>query len=282
MSELPSGTVELISRALEEDLGPGDVTAEATVPAGMMASARIVLKQPGVVFGLDIVEEVFRQTGASGTDRIVAEGRWTETVPVDVALVHGPARAILAGERVALNFLGHLSGVSTLTSRFVSSVAGTGVRILDTRKTTPGMRLLEKEAVSRGGGFNHRIGLYDAVLIKENHIAVAGGISKAVEACRQARPGFMIEVEAETAGQVEEAIASGADRILLDNMTVEQMAAAVAARDKAGARPELEASGGMDLSNVRAAAGTGVDFISIGSLTHSAPVLDFSMLVEPA
>jgi nicotinate-nucleotide pyrophosphorylase (carboxylating) len=144
------------------------------------------------------------------------------------------------------------------------------------------MRLLEKEAVSRGGGFNHRIGLYDAVLIKENHIAVAGGISKAVEACRQARPGFMIEVEAETAGQVEEAIASGADRILLDNMTVEQMAAAVAARDKAGARPELEASGGIDLSNVRAAAGTGVDFISIGSLTHSAPVLDFSMLVEPA
>jgi len=296
MSELPPGTVQLIERALDEDLGPGDVTAQATVPAGLMASARIVLKQPGVIFGLDVVEQVFRQAGAAEFDRMAMEGHWHEGVPVDVALIHGPARAVLAGERVALNFLGHLSGISTLTARFVDTVAGTGARILDTRKTTPGMRLLEKQAVSWGGGLNHRIGLYDAVLIKENHIAVAGGLGQAVEACRQARPGLMVEVEAESAGQVEEAIEAGADRILLDNMSPEQMKAAVelwdggseaspGARGSPGTggrgRPELEASGGIDLSNVREVAETGVGFISIGALTHSAPVLDFSLIVDP-
>jgi len=296
MSDLPPGTAELIARALNEDLGPGDVTAQATVPAGLMASARIVLNQPGVIFGLDVVEQVFRQAGAAEFDRMAMEGHWHEGVPVDVALIHGPARAVLAGERVALNFLGHLSGISTLTARFVDTVAGTGARILDTRKTTPGMRLLEKQAVSWGGGLNHRIGLYDAVLIKENHIAVAGGLGQAVEACRQARPGLMVEVEAESAGQVEEAIEAGADRILLDNMSPEQMKAAVELRDggseashgargRPGAggrgRPELEASGGIDLSNVREVAETGVGFISIGALTHSAPVLDFSLIVDP-
>jgi nicotinate-nucleotide pyrophosphorylase (carboxylating) len=280
MSELPSGTTELIARALEEDLGPGDVTAEATVPAGLMASARILLKQPGVIFGIDVAEQVFRQAGVDEFDRMAMEGHWHEGVPLDVALIHGPARAVLAGERVALNFLGHLSGISTLTARFVDAVAGTGARILDTRKTTPGLRLLEKQAVSWGGGLNHRIGLYDAVLIKENHIAVAGGLRQAVEACREARPGLMVEVEAETTGQVEEAIAAGADRILLDNMNPQQLAEAVAIRDGAGA-PELEASGGIDLSNVRQVAEAGVDFISVGALTHSAPVLDFSLLVEP-
>lgn len=282
MSELPPGTVQLIERALDEDLGPGDVTAQATVPAGLMASARIVLKQPGVIFGLDVVEQVFRQAGAAEFDRMAMEGHWHEGVPVDVALIHGPARAVLAGERVALNFLGHLSGISTLTARFVDTVAGTGARILDTRKTTPGMRLLEKQAVSWGGGLNHRIGLYDAVLIKENHIAVAGGLGQAVEACRQARPGLMVEVEAESAGQVEEAIEAGADRILLDNMSPEQMKAAVELWDGGSeASPEFEASGGIDLSNVREVAETGVDFISIGALTHSAPVLDFSLIVDP-
>jgi nicotinate-nucleotide pyrophosphorylase (carboxylating) len=279
MSELPAGTTELIARALEEDLGTGDVTAEATVPAGLTAGARIVLKQPGVIFGLDVVEQVFRQAGVEEFDRMAMEGHWHGRVPLDVALIHGPARAVLAGERVALNFLGHLSGISTLTARFVDAVAGTGARILDTRKTTPGLRLLEKQAVSWGGGLNHRIGLYDAVLIKENHIAMAGGLGPAVEACRQGRPGLMVEVEAETRDQVEEAIAAGADRILLDNMAPQQLAEAVAIRDGAGG-PELEASGGVDLSNVREVAETGVDFISVGALTHSAPVLDFSLLLE--
>jgi nicotinate-nucleotide pyrophosphorylase (carboxylating) len=295
MSELPPGTTELIERALKEDLGAGDVTSEATVPAGLEGEARIVLKQPGVVFGLDLVEQVFRQTGVTGFDRMAMEGHWHDGVPLDVALIHGPARAILAGERVALNFLGHLSGISTLTARFVDAVAGTGARILDTRKTTPGLRLLEKQAVSWGGGLNHRIGLYDAVLIKENHIAAAGGIARAIEACREARPDLAIEVEAESAAEVEQAIAAGADRILLDNMTVEQLRSAVALRDRTGVSgaaagsgregsggigPELEASGGIDLENVREVAETGVDFISIGALTHSAPVLDFSLLLQ--
>ena len=282
MSELPEGTTELIERALEEDLGAGDVTAEATVPTDLEAGAKIVLKQPGVIFGLDLVEQVFRQSGATGFDRMAMEGHWHEGVPIDVALITGPARAILAGERVALNFLGHLSGISTLTARFVDAVAGTGARILDTRKTTPGLRLLEKQAVSWGGGLNHRIGLYDAVLIKENHIAVAGGITRAVEACREARPDLAIEVEAETAAEVEQAIAAGADRILLDNMGPDELRAAVARRDAVAGRaaPDLEASGGMDLGNVREVAETGVDFISIGALTHSAPVVDFSLLVD--
>jgi nicotinate-nucleotide pyrophosphorylase (carboxylating) len=311
----------LIARALEEDLGTGDVTAEATVPAELMARARILLKQPGVVFGLDVAEQVFFQTGVTGFDRRAAEGIWQDGVPLEVASIQGPARAMLAGERVALNFLGHLSGVSTLTARFVDAVAGTGARILDTRKTTPGLRLLEKQAVSKGGGSNHRIGLYDAILIKENHIAVAGGLRQAVEACREARPRLTVEVEAETITQVQEAIAAGADRILLDNMSPENLASAVAIRNgtasdaehlvgsadsdhpagsgdtghpaaeplltgtrpdtRPGAGPELEASGGIDLSNVREVAETGVDFISIGALTHSAPVLDFSLLVEP-
>ncbi len=289
MPELPPGTVELITRTLEEDVGSGDVTAEATVPADLTVDAKIVLKQPGVIFGLDVVEQVFRQTGVSGFDRMAMEGHWHEGVPVDVALIHGPARAVLAGERVALNFLGHLSGISTLTARFVDAVAGTGARILDTRKTTPGLRRLEKKAVSWGGGLNHRLGLYDALLIKENHIAVAGGLAWAVEACREARPDLPVEVEAESLAQVREAIAVGADRILLDNMNPDQLAAAVAARDGVradpagsppGSTPELEASGGIELSNVREVAETGVDFISIGALTHSAPVLDFSLLVD--
>jgi nicotinate-nucleotide pyrophosphorylase (carboxylating) len=285
MSELPAGTVELISKALDEDLGSGDVTTEATVPADLDAVARIVLKQPGVVFGLDVAEQVFRQAGVSAFDRMAMEGHWHDGVPLDVALITGPARAILAGERVALNFLGHLSGISTLTARFVDAVSGTRARILDTRKTTPGMRLLEKQAVSWGGGLNHRIGLYDAVLIKENHIAVAGGIAGAVEACRLAGPDLPVEVEAETAEEVAQAIAAGADRILLDNMGPDELRAAVAERDAAaagsgGEAPELEASGGVDLENVREVAGTGVDFISIGALTHSAPVVDFSLLVD--
>ena len=212
MSRLPAGTSELINRALEEDVGAGDVTSEATVPAGLEAQAHIVLKAPGVVFGLDVVEEVFRQVGVENVDRTVVEGHWHDQVPRDIALVNGPARAILAGERVALDLLGHLSGIATLTARYVDAVGGTGTRILDTRKTTPGLRALEKQAVSWGGGINHRIGLYDAFLIKENHISMAGGLAAAVAACRASSPDLPVEVEAETLAQVAEAIESGADR----------------------------------------------------------------------
>lgn len=281
MSHLPAGTSELIARALEEDVGDGDVTANATVPEGSFAQARIVLKQPGVIFGLDVVEEVFRQVGVTEVDRTVVEGHWHEMVPRDVALISGPARAVLAGERVALNFLGHLSGIATLTAHYVDSVAGTGARILDTRKTLPGLRALEKQAVSWGGGLNHRFGLYDAVLIKENHIVMAGSVRAAVEACRREAPGLLIEVEAETLEQVSEAIEAGADRILLDNMDAGQLERAVELRESGGAGTELEASGGITLANVREVAETGVDFISVGALTHSAPQLDVSLLLDP-
>lgn len=279
MSHLPEGTSELIARALAEDVGPGDVTANATVPEGLEAQAHIVLKQPGVIYGLDVVAEVFRQVGITDLDRTVIEGHWHDAVPRDIALIHGPARAILAGERVALNFLGHLSGIATLTARYVDAVGGTGTRILDTRKTLPGLRALQKQAVSWGGGINHRFGLYDAVLIKENHIAMAGGVVPAVESCRRESPGLQIEVEAETLDQVVEAIDAAADRILLDNMDTEQLKRAVDLRESSGAGTELEASGGMNLGNVREVAETGVDFISIGALTHSAPQLDVSLLL---
>jgi nicotinate-nucleotide pyrophosphorylase (carboxylating) len=282
MTHLPEGTSELIARALAEDIGTGDVTANATVPEGLAAQAHIVLKQPGVIFGLDVVEEVFRQVGVDDADRAVVEGHWHDSVPRDVMLINGPARSILAGERVALNFLGHLSGISSLTARYVDAVGGTGARILDTRKTLPGLRALEKQAVSWGGGMNHRFGLYDAVLIKENHIALAGGVREAVEACRLQSPGLHVEVEAETLDQVADGIDAGADRILLDNMDLEQLKRAVDLRESGGPGTELEASGGISLANVRDVAETGVDFISVGALTHSAPQLDVSLLLDPA
>jgi nicotinate-nucleotide pyrophosphorylase (carboxylating) len=273
---------EVVERALAEDLGTGDITAEAIVPQEARATARIVQKQAGVVFGMDAVEEVFRQVGVDGVKRLEAEGEWRDSVPVDVASVSAPARALLAGERTALNFLCHLSGVATLTARFARAVAGTGATILDTRKTTPGMRSLEKAAVGAGGGRNHRMGLYDAFLIKENHIAVAGGLAEAIGRARAAAPDREVEIECRDAGEVAEALEAGADRLLLDNMDPEQLRAAVAARDAAAAgghRALLEASGGVTLETVDAIAGTGVDFVSVGALTHSAPALDLSMLV---
>lgn len=280
MNHLPEGTEALIEAALAEDIGAGDVTAEATVPAELTAQARIVQKQPGVIFGLGVVEEVFRQVGVTEFDRTVVEGHWHGRVPRDIVLLSGPARKVLAGERVALNFLGHLSGIATLTAKFVDAVAGTGTRILDTRKTTPGLRALEKQAVSWGGGMNHRHGLWDAILIKENHIAMAGGIEAAIVACRERNPGLMVEVEAETLAETAAAIEVGADRILLDNMEPATLVEAVRMRDSAGRRVELEASGGVTLENVREIAETGVDFISIGALTHSAPQLDVSLLLR--
>jgi nicotinate-nucleotide pyrophosphorylase (carboxylating) len=207
-------------------------------------------------------------------------------VPTDVALASGSARALLAAERTALNLLCHLSGVATLTARFVDAVAGREAAILDTRKTTPGLRALEKAAVVAGGGRNHRLGLHDAVLIKENHIALAGGLSEAVRLARAAEPEREIEVECRNGDDVEEALGIAADRLLLDNMNPAELRAAVAARD-AGAKAHgplatLEASGGITLENVAEIAATGVDFISVGAITHSAPALDLSMLLEPA
>jgi nicotinate-nucleotide pyrophosphorylase len=276
---------DLVARALAEDLGSGDVTSATTVPADARGRARIVQKQPGVVFGLDVVSETMRQCGMEHVDRLVVEGQWQEDVPTEVALAIGPAAPLLAAERTALNFLGHLSGVATLTARYVEAVAGTGVRILDTRKTTPGLRGLEKAAVAAGGGRNHRMGLYDAILIKENHIALAGGVAKAIHAARTARPDLAVEVECRNLDEVAYALGTGADLLLLDNMDTEALRKAVELRGasaSAGKGPSLEASGGVDLETVRPIAETGVDFISVGALTHSAPTLDFSLLVEPA
>jgi len=273
-----------VARALAEDIGAGDVTSEATVPEGARGRARIVQKQPGVVFGLAVVAETMRQCGVEDVDNLVVEGQWREDVPTEVVLASGPAAALLAAERTALNFLGHLSGIATLTARFVEAVAGTGVRILDTRKTTPGLRELEKAAVAAGGGQNHRMGLYDAVLIKENHIALAGSVAKAIHAMRTAQPKMALEIECRDVEEAAYALGAGADRLLLDNMTPAELGEAVAVRnaERGPDGPPLEASGGVTLETARQIAETGVDFISVGALTHSAPVLDFSMLLDPA
>jgi nicotinate-nucleotide pyrophosphorylase (carboxylating) len=285
MIELAEEIEELVGRALAEDLGEGDVTSEATVPEDARARARIVQKQPGVVYGLAVVAETMRQCGVEDVDNLVVEGQWREDLPAEVLLASGSARSLLAAERTALNFLGHLSGIATLTARYAEAVVGTGTTILDTRKTTPGLRRLEKAAVAAGGGINHRMGLYDAILIKENHVAAAGGLAKAVHAARTAEPEKAIEVEVRNLDEAAYALGMGVDRLLLDNMSPDSMPEAVALRDENAGGPDgvsLEASGGVTLENVREVAETGVEFISIGALTHSAPTLDFSMLIETA
>jgi nicotinate-nucleotide pyrophosphorylase (carboxylating) len=266
----------VVARALAEDVGAGDLTTQATVPPGARARARITQKAPGVVFGLACAEAAFRALDpAASFERLVAEGRWRDGG--GVLEVHGRAAALLTGERTALNLLQRLSGVATLTARYVEAVQGTGATILDTRKTTPGLRLLEKAAVVAGGGANHRIGLFDAILIKENHAAMAGGVGAAVRAARAAAPGVPLEVECRDEAEVDEALEAGAPRILLDNMDAAALRAAV---ERIAGRAETEASGGIDLGTVRAAAEAGVDFISVGALTHSAPALDLSLLLE--
>jgi nicotinate-nucleotide pyrophosphorylase (carboxylating) len=281
---LPAEISEIVARALAEDVGGGDLTSNAVVAAGARARARIVQKQEGVVFGLDVAEETFRQAGASIFERFAEEGTWSQA-SAEVAAVEGSARALLAAERTALNFLGHLSGIATLTARYVAAVEGTRAAIVDTRKTTPGMRALEKAAVAAGGGTNHRMGLDDAILIKENHAAIAGGVGAAVRVALQAQPTLEVEVECRDPAEVTEALDAGAGRLLLDNMDLEGLRAAVAARDaaaRAGApAATLEASGGITLDTVADVARTGVEFISVGALTHSAPALDLSMTVEP-
>ena len=269
---------ELVARALAEDVGDGDVTTAATVPEDARARALITQKAPGVIFGLEVAEQAFRQLDPEASfDRRVDEGVWREHGG-PVSTVEGSARALLTAERTALNFLGRLSGVATLTARAVKAIDGTGARILDTRKTTPGLRALEKAAVAAGGATNHRAGLYDAILIKENHAALAGGVGEAVRAAAACAPGLTLEVECSTLDEVDEALAAGASWILLDNMDPDRLRAAVA---HVGGRAKLEASGGFTLDTLRAAASTGVDFVSVGALTHSAPALDLSLILEP-
>jgi nicotinate-nucleotide pyrophosphorylase (carboxylating) len=277
--EVDSYTRELVARALLEDLGPGDVTAEAVVPEDATGRATITQKAPGVLFGIDVAGEVFRQAGAGGLEAVAAESEWRDEVPAQVARAAGPARALLAAERTALNLLCHLSGVATLTARFVRAVEGTGAKILDTRKTTPGLRALEKAAVAAGGGTNHRMGLYDAILIKENHAALAGGVGEAVRRAREAQPSLPVEVECRSLEEVREGAEAGADWLLLDNMSPAELREAVAAA-RGSSAPKLEASGGVTLETVAEIAATGVDFISVGALTHSAPALDLSLTLE--
>jgi nicotinate-nucleotide pyrophosphorylase (carboxylating) len=268
---------DVVARALSEDVGDGDLTTQSTVPVVSRARALITQKAPGLVFGLDVAEEAFRALDpAMAIERLSPEGEWREGGPV--LELTGTARAILTGERTALNFLGRLSGVATLTNRYVQAVEGTGTRILDTRKTTPGLRMLEKAAVAAGGGTNHRAGLYDAILIKENHAAIAGGVANAVELARAQSRDLPLEVECRSLAEVTDALAAGAPQILLDNMSLEQLRTAVV---RVAGRATLEASGGVTLETVRDIADTGVDFVSVGALTHSAPALDLSLILEP-
>jgi nicotinate-nucleotide pyrophosphorylase (carboxylating) len=269
----------LVQRALAEDVGPGDVTTQATVVPDARARALISQKAPGAIYGFDAAETAFRLLDTDvRCERLVSEGDWREG-PGPVLGIEGSTRALLTGERTALNFLGRLSGVASMAARAAQAVAGTRARVLDTRKTTPGLRALEKAAVAAGGACNHRAGLFDAILIKENHIAAAGGIGNAVQLARRAAPQLAdtLEVEVRNWQEIEEALAANAPRLLLDNMSVDELAAAV---QLVAGRALLEASGGVTLTDLREVAQTGVDFISLGTLTHSAPALDLSMLLE--
>jgi nicotinate-nucleotide pyrophosphorylase (carboxylating) len=273
-------TEDLIDRALAEDVGDGDVTVEATVDPDARGIATITQKAPGVISGLDVAEAVFlRLDPDAAIERLAPEGEWREA-PAPVLRIEGAAGALLTAERTALNFLGRLSGVATLTATVVRAIADAGgtAQLLDTRKTTPGLRALEKRAVAHGGGVNHRAGLYDFILIKENHAALAGGVGEAVRRARAARPDLPLAVEVRDGAEIDEALAAGAPRLLLDNMTPEQVAAAVAQVD---GRAVLEASGGVTPDTVVVYSTiNGLHFVSMGALTHSASNLDLSLLLE--
>lgn len=296
MSETPAGTknadrvrgieddvLRLIDIALAEDRGSGDWTSRWIVPARARAGARIVAKADGVLAGLDPALAVFvRLDPRVQTDVRAADGDAIHPGTV-ICELNGPARAILGGERVALNFLQRLSGVATLTRRFVEAAAGSGARILDTRKTTPGWRSLEKAAVRAGGGTNHRRGLYDAVLVKDNHIAIAGSLTEAVRRVQESNTRALpVIVEVRNRAEVDEALAAGVDRLLLDNMDIDAMREVVRVARGRMPRITIEASGNVTLERVRAIAETGVDFISVGAITHSATALDLSLdVVQP-
>jgi nicotinate-nucleotide pyrophosphorylase (carboxylating) len=272
----PSVVDEAVARALAEDLGDaGDVTTAATVDAGTLATAELVSRHDGVVAGLPVAAAAFEAVGQGRVQIEFGSADGARVAPGEVlASVRGPLRDLLTAERTALNFLGHLSGVATLTRRWVDAVEGTTARIRDTRKTMPGLRVLEKYAVVCGGGLNHRMSLSDAALVKDNHVIAAGGVVPAFQRVRAAYPQLPIEIEVDTLAQAREVIDAGADLVLLDNMDLADMRAAV---EYAAGRARLEASGGLALENARAVAQTGVDYLSVGALTHSAPVLDIGL-----
>ena len=274
------GYADLIDRALAEDVGDGDATTESTVPVEARARATITQKAPGVISGLGVAEEVFRRLDPGAEiERLGPEGEWREA-GAGVLRVEGSARGLLMAERTALNFLVRLSGIATLTATVVRAIeeAGGGAKLLDTRKTTPGLRMLEKTAVAHGGGVNHRAGLYDFILIKENHSALAGGVGEAVRRARAARPDLPLAVEVRDEAEIDEALAAGAPRLLLDNMSPDEIRAAVA---RVAGRAELEASGGIDPETVLVYATiSGLHYVSMGALTHSAPGLDLSLILE--
>jgi nicotinate-nucleotide pyrophosphorylase (carboxylating) len=272
--ELRAQILECINRALDEDIFTGDVTTDSIVPVDAILLGNIVAKQAGVVAGLKVSRMVFQQLNADiSVTANVSDGSFVEAGMI-LARVSGSARALLTGERTALNLLGRMSGIATLTRQFVEAVAGTKAVILDTRKTAPGLRAVDKLAVRLGGGQNHRTGLFDMVLIKDNHIDFAGSITAAVERARATGTKLEIEVEARSLDDLREALSLDVERVLLDNMTTEKMREAVTLT---AGRAKLEASGNITLQNVRAVAETGVDFISVGMLTHSAPVFDVSL-----
>ncbi|UCC47713.1 MAG: carboxylating nicotinate-nucleotide diphosphorylase [Gemmatimonadota bacterium] len=269
-----------IAEALAEDVGDGDWTSEWSVPAGTGAEAEIIAKADGVIAGLAAAAEVFRQLGVVEFRPVVGDGDEVAR-GATVARVSGSGRAILTAERTALNFLGQLSGVATLTRRFVAAVEGTGTRITDTRKTTPLWRELERAATRAGGAVNHRRGLDDMVLIKENHIACAGGIARAVQRVRESNDrDLAVEVETTSLEEVKAALEAGVDRVMLDNMAPEMVRQAVRIISESTPRPEIEASGSVTLSSAREFADAGVDYISVGALTHSAPALDLSLRIR--
>ncbi|HSB29114.1 MAG TPA: carboxylating nicotinate-nucleotide diphosphorylase [Pyrinomonadaceae bacterium] len=274
MNPLPADIINCIRHALEEDIGTGDATTNSIVPEQATLRGKIIAKQDGVIAGLDVAQAVFLELNRQVAFRPkVADG--SEVLNrTEIAVLEGSARALLTGERTALNFLGRMSGIATLTRKFVDAVSETDAKILDTRKTAPGLRTLDKWAVKLGGGKNHRTGLFDMILIKDNHIDFAGSITAAVERARLTTTNLEIEVETRTLDDVTEALTLGVKRILLDNMTTEAMKEAVAIT---AGRAKLEASGNVNLESVLEVAQTGVDYISVGALTHSARVFDVSL-----
>lgn len=273
----PSSYRDLVRRALEEDVRDGDITTAATVPVGAQAGGVFLAKADCVVAGIEVAFEVFRQVDSSvQTHARIRDGAQVAAGEI-IADVHGPARALLIAERTALNILQRLSGIATIARRFVDASGGR-ITILDTRKTTPTLRKLEKYAVRCGGASNHRAGLYDAILIKDNHIRLAGGVAKAVSRARAYRPEVAVEIEAETIDQADAALVAGADIVLADNMSVDQIREVVR---HARGRAKVEISGGVTLERIPELASTGADFVSVGALTHSAPAIDISFEIEP-
>lgn len=270
---------ELLLRALAEDVGAGDLTSQLSLPADLEVEAILVARAPLVVCGLQLAASAFLEVDTRIRFEAALEEGSSASADDRLAFVSGPARGILTAERTALNFVGRMSGVATATREFVQRVAGTGAQIVDTRKTLPGWRVLDKYAVAVGGGINHRVGLFDAILVKDNHIAAAGGVTAAVEAARAgAPPHVWLQVEVESEADAEAALQAGADSLLLDNRSLEELRGLA---ERFGARTSLEASGGVEIDTVRGIAETGVHRISIGALTHSAPSADVSLEVRP-